>query len=75
VDLRVGSYAGIAGALLGLTCKLLHPATPSGTPKASPQHPGCLQLVLELAQGGGSMAVSVRYIVDDVDAAIAFYTE
>ena len=34
--LRVGSYAGIAGALLGLVGNLLHPATPSGTPKVSP---------------------------------------
>jgi hypothetical protein len=34
--LRVGSHAGIAGALLGLVGNLLHPATLSGTPKASP---------------------------------------
>jgi hypothetical protein len=34
--LRVGSYAGIAGALLGLVGNLLHPATPIGDPEASP---------------------------------------
>jgi hypothetical protein len=28
--LRVGSYAGIAGALLGLVGNLLHPSNPSG---------------------------------------------
>jgi hypothetical protein len=31
--LRVGSYAGIAGALLGLVGNLLHPATPIGDPE------------------------------------------
>jgi hypothetical protein len=34
--LRVGSYAGMAGALLGLVGNLLHLATPIGDPKASP---------------------------------------
>lgn len=35
--LRVGSYAGIAGALLGLVGNLLHPSNPyRGPPKASP---------------------------------------
>ena len=34
--LRVGSYAGIAGALLGLVGNLFHPATPIGDPEASP---------------------------------------
>ena len=31
--LRIGSYAGIAGALLGLVGNLLHPATPIGDPE------------------------------------------
>ena len=31
--LRVGSYAGMAGALLGLVGNLLHPATPIGDPE------------------------------------------
>jgi hypothetical protein len=34
--LRVGSYAGIAGALLGLVGDLLHPSNPIGDPEASP---------------------------------------
>jgi hypothetical protein len=31
--MRIGSYAGIAGALLGLVGNLLHPATPIGDPQ------------------------------------------
>ena len=34
--MRVGSYAGIAGALLGLVGTSSIPATPIGDPEASP---------------------------------------
>jgi hypothetical protein len=36
--LRMGSTAGIVGALLGLVGNLLHPATPTGDPAGGPRH-------------------------------------
>ena len=77
--LRVGSYAGIAGALLGLVGNLLHPATPIGDPEGVARTiadsrlwvPDHLAIVLGLILMLGGLVAIAHSIQDGLPAALA----
>jgi hypothetical protein len=77
--LRIGSYAGIAGALLGLVGNLLHPATPIGDPEAVARTiadsqlwvPDHLAIVLGLILMLGGLIAIAHSIQDGLPAALA----
>jgi hypothetical protein len=77
--LRVGSYAGIAGALLGLVGNLLHPATPIGDPEGVARTiadsrlwvPDHLAIVLGLILMLGGLIAIAHSIQDGLPAALA----
>jgi hypothetical protein len=77
--LRVGSYAGIAGALLGLVGNLLHSATPIGDPEAVARTiadsrlwvPDHLAIVLGLILMLGGLVAIAHSVQDGLPAALA----
>ncbi|MFL5883219.1 MAG: hypothetical protein ACJ74K_09015 [Actinomycetes bacterium] len=77
--LRIGSYAGIAGALLGLVGNLLHPATPIGDPEGVARTiadsrlwvPDHLAIVLGLILMLGGLVAIAHSIQDGLPAALA----
>jgi hypothetical protein len=77
--LRIGSYAGIAGALLGLVGNLLHPATPIGDPEGVARTiadsrlwvSDHLAIVLGLILMLGGLAAIAHSIQDGLPAALA----
>jgi hypothetical protein len=76
--LRVGSYAGIAGALLGLVGNLLHPATPIGDPEGVARTiadsrlwvPDHLAIVLGLILMLGGLVAIAHSLQDSLPAAL-----
>ena len=77
--LRVGSYAGIAGALLGLVGNLLHPATPIWDPEGVARTiadsrlwvPDHLAIVLGLILMLGGLVAIAHSLQDGLPAALA----
>ena len=76
--LRIGSYAGIAGALLGLVGNLLHPATPIGDPEGVARTiagsrlwvPDHLAIVLGLILMLGGLVAIAHSLQDGLPAAL-----